>query len=77
MRCVEGWSMVIPWISFPLGDLIKRVAPTPRAKFVEFTTLMDPGQMPGERGSVLTGRYVEGLRMDEAMIVDPENWTVG
>jgi methionine sulfoxide reductase catalytic subunit len=67
MRCVEGWSMVIPWIGFPLADLIKRVEPTSRAKFVEFTTLMDPGQMPGERDSVLDWPYVEGLRMDEAM----------
>jgi sulfoxide reductase catalytic subunit YedY len=67
LRCVEAWSMVIPWIGFPLGDLLKRFKPTSRAKFVEFTTLMDPKQMPGQRSSVLDWPYVEGLRMDEAM----------
>ncbi len=67
MRCVEGWSMVIPWIGIPLGDLVKRFDPTPRAKFVEFTTLMDSRQMPGQRSSVLDWPYVEGLRLDEAM----------
>jgi sulfoxide reductase catalytic subunit YedY len=67
LRCVEGWSMVIPWVGFPLGDLIKRFEPTSRAKFVEFTTLYDPEQMPGQRRSVLKWPYVEGLRMDEAM----------
>jgi len=67
MRCVEGWSMVIPWVGFPLGDLLKRFKPTSKAKFVEFKTLYDPKQMPGERGSVLPWPYVEGLRMDEAM----------
>ena len=67
LRCVEGWSMVIPWVGFPLGDVIKRFEPTSRAKFVEFTTLLDPEQMPGQRRSVLKWPYVEGLRMDEAM----------
>jgi sulfoxide reductase catalytic subunit YedY len=67
LRCVEAWSMVIPWIGFPLGELIKRFKPTSRAKFVEFTTLLDPRQMPGQRSSVLDWPYVEGLRVDEAM----------
>ena len=67
MRCVEGWSMVIPWVGIPLADLIKRFEPTSRAKFVEFTTLLDPRQMPGQRSSVLDWPYVEGLRLDEAM----------
>jgi methionine sulfoxide reductase catalytic subunit len=67
MRCVEGWSMVIPWVGFPLGDLIKRFDPTARAQFVEFTTLNDSRQMPGQRSSVLDWPYVEGLRLDEAM----------
>ena len=67
MRCVEGWSMVIPWLGFPLKDLIVRLEPTSRAKFVEFTTLLDPKQMPGQRRRVLEWPYVEGLRMDEAM----------
>ncbi len=67
MRCVEGWSMVIPWVGFPLGDLIKRADPTSRAAFVEFTTLYDPRQMPGQRTFVLKWPYVEGLRLDEAM----------
>ena len=67
LRCVEAWSMVIPWVGFPLGDLVKRFKPTARAKFVEFTTLMDSKQMPGQRSSVLDWPYVEGLRMDEAM----------
>jgi methionine sulfoxide reductase catalytic subunit len=67
MRCVEGWSMVIPWVGIPLGDLIKRFDPTPRAKFVEFTTLNDGRQMPGLRSRVLDWPYVEGLRLDEAM----------
>jgi methionine sulfoxide reductase catalytic subunit len=66
-RCVEGWSMVVPWLGFPLGDLIRRLEPTSRAKFVEFTTLEDPAQMPGLRSDVLPWPYVEGLRMDEAM----------
>jgi sulfoxide reductase catalytic subunit YedY len=67
MRCVEAWSMVIPWLGFPLGDLIKRLEPTGNARFVEFTTLLDPVQMPGERSAVLDWPYVEGLRLDEAM----------
>jgi methionine sulfoxide reductase catalytic subunit len=67
LRCVEAWSMVIPWVGFPLGDLIKRFKPTSRAKYVEFTTLNDPRQMPGQRSAVLDWPYIEGLRMDEAM----------
>ena len=67
MRCVEGWSMVIPWVGFPLAELLKRVEPTGRAKFVEFTTLYDPKRMPGQRSAVLDWPYVEGLRLDEAM----------
>lgn len=67
LRCVEGWSMVIPWAGFPLSELIRRVAPTGNAKYVEFVTLDDPGQMPGQRSGVLDWPYVEGLRMDEAM----------
>ena len=67
MRCVEAWSMVIPWLGFPLGDLINRLEPTGNAKFVEFTTLLNPTQMPGQRDPVLKWPYVEGLRLDEAM----------
>jgi sulfoxide reductase catalytic subunit YedY len=67
LRCVEAWSMVVPWLGFPLGDLLKRFAPTSRAKFVEFTTLLDPKQMPGQRSRVLDWPYLEGLRIDEAM----------
>jgi sulfoxide reductase catalytic subunit YedY len=67
LRCVEGWSMVVPWVGFPLGDLIKRFEPTAKAKYVEFVTLHDPEQMPGQRRQVLKWPYVEGLRMDEAM----------
>lgn len=67
LRCVEGWSMVIPWLGFPLAGVIKRVRPTSRAKYVEFTTLNDSKQMPGQRRAVLTWPYVEGLRIDEAM----------
>jgi sulfoxide reductase catalytic subunit YedY len=67
MRCVEAWSMVIPWVGFPLGELLKRVQPTSRAKFVAFTTLLDPEQMPEQRRRVLDWPYVEGLRIDEAM----------
>jgi methionine sulfoxide reductase catalytic subunit len=66
-RCVEGWSIVVPWVGFSLSELIKRCDPTPKAKYVEFTTLYDPKQMPGQRTSVLKWPYVEGLRMDEAM----------
>jgi sulfoxide reductase catalytic subunit YedY len=65
-RCVEAWSMVIPWLGFSLKDFVARFEPTSAAKFVEFTTLMDPEQMPGERAPVLDWPYVEGLRMDEA-----------
>ncbi len=67
LRCVEGWSMVIPWVGFPLADLIKRFQPTGNAKYVEFITLEDPKQMPGQRRAILRWPYVEGLRMDEAM----------
>ncbi len=66
MRCVEGWSMVIPWVGFPLAELIRRVEPTGNAKFVEFVTLADPKQMPGLRSSVIQWPYLEGLRLDEA-----------
>src|SRR4030088_2047192 len=66
-RCVEGWSIVVPWVGFSLSELIKRADPLPKAKFVEFTTLFDLQQMPGQRGRVLHWPYVEGLRMDEAM----------
>ena len=66
-RCVEAWSMVIPWVGFPLGNFIKRCEPTSKARFVEFTTLLDPAQFPGQRRAVLDWPYVEGLRMDEAM----------
>ena len=66
MRCVEAWSMVIPWVGFPLASVVKRVEPTSRAKYVRFETLLDPAQLPGERRAVLDWPYVEGLRMDEA-----------
>jgi methionine sulfoxide reductase catalytic subunit len=67
MRCVEAWSMVIPWQGFMLRDLIARAEPTSRARYVAFTTLHDPDQMPGQRRRILDWPYVEGLRMDEAM----------
>lgn len=67
LRCVEAWSMVIPWVGFPLSELLKQVEPTGNAKFVEFTTLNDPEQMPGQRSAILDWPYVEGLRLDEAM----------
>jgi Sulfite oxidase and related enzymes len=67
MRCVEGWSMVIPWVGMPLSEALKRFEPTSKAKFVEFTTLADPAQMPGLRTPILEWPYREGLRMDEAM----------
>jgi sulfoxide reductase catalytic subunit YedY len=67
MRCVEAWSMVIPWVGFPLAELLKRYKPTSKAKYVAFTTLNDPKQMPGQRERVLDWPYVEGLRIDEAM----------
>lgn len=66
LRCVEAWSMVIPWIGVPLVELIKKLEPTSNAKFVEFTTLYDPVQMPGQKRHVLRWPYVEGLRIDEA-----------
>jgi len=67
MRCVEAWSMVIPWLGFPLGDFIKSLEPSAKAKFVEFTTLFDPKQFPGQRYPILDWPYVEGLRLDEAL----------
>ena len=67
LRCVEAWSMVIPWVGVPLADVLKRFKPTSRARFVAFTTLRDPAQMPGQRYPVLDWPYVEGLRIDEAM----------
>jgi sulfoxide reductase catalytic subunit YedY len=67
MRCVEAWSMVIPWLGFPLADLINRLEPTANAKFVEFTTLLDRDQMPGQRDPVLKWPYVDALRLDEAL----------
>jgi sulfoxide reductase catalytic subunit YedY len=67
LRCVEGWSMVIPWVGFPLAEILKQAQPNSKAKFVEFTTLYDPEQMPGQRRRVLNWPYREGLRMDEAM----------
>jgi sulfoxide reductase catalytic subunit YedY len=67
LRCVEGWSMVIPWVGWSLAELIKRVEPTGSAKFVQFVTLADKAQMPGLRSPVLDWPYVEGLRIDEAM----------
>ena len=67
MRCVERWSMVIPWVGFPLASLLKRIEPRSSAKFVEFTTLLNLRQMPGQRRNVLEWPYVEGLRLDEAM----------
>jgi sulfoxide reductase catalytic subunit YedY len=67
MRCVEGWSMVIPWVGFPLRDLLKRFQPTSQAKFVEFITRYDPQHMPGQEIPILSWPYQEGLRFDEAM----------
>jgi methionine sulfoxide reductase catalytic subunit len=72
LRCVEAWSMIIPWVGFPLAALLKRVEPTGDAKYVEFTTLHDPEQFPGQRpglfgGGTLEWPYVEGLRLDEAL----------
>jgi len=65
-RCVEAWSMVIPWLGVPLGDVVRRLEPLPSARFVEFTTLFDPKQMPGQRTNVLPWPYVDALRLDEA-----------
>jgi sulfoxide reductase catalytic subunit YedY len=71
LRCVEAWSMVIPWVGFPLSALINHVEPTSNAKFIQFVTLYDPKRLPGQKpsifGSALQWPYVEGLRMDEAM----------
>ncbi len=67
LRCVEAWSMVIPWYGFPLANLIRRVEPTSKANFVRFETVLRPEEMPGQRVAVLRWPYVEGLRMDEAM----------
>jgi sulfoxide reductase catalytic subunit YedY len=67
MRCVEAWSMVIPWLGFPLADLVKKLEPTSRAKYVRFTTLLDPEQLPNQDSRVLRWPYVEGLRIDEAV----------
>src|SRR5262245_10773174 len=66
MRCVEAWSMVIPWLGFPLAELVKKLSPTGNAKYVAFQTLYDPKQLPGQKSSVLDWPYVEGLRIDEA-----------
>jgi methionine sulfoxide reductase catalytic subunit len=67
LRCVEGWSMVIPWIGFPLSKLLERVEPTSQARYVAFQTLLDPARMPNQRTGILEWPYVEGLRLDEAM----------
>jgi len=67
LRCVEGWSMVIPWVGYSLSTLINKAQPTGKAKYVELVSLADPKQMPGVRSSVLDWPYVEGLRLDEAM----------
>jgi sulfoxide reductase catalytic subunit YedY len=67
LRCVEGWSMVIPWLGFPLSRLLKDAEPMSQAKYVRFETLFDPQQMPGQKSGWYTWPYVEGLRLDEAM----------
>jgi sulfoxide reductase catalytic subunit YedY len=67
LRCVEAWSMVVPWIGFPLRDLLRRIQPTSRAKFVEFVAPHDPKRFPGQRKPILGWPYREGLRLDEAM----------
>ncbi|SBT17922.1 Sulfoxide reductase catalytic subunit YedY precursor [Marinomonas gallaica] len=67
LRCVEAWSMVIPWVGIPLADVLKKFKPTSKAKYVYFETLHDPKQMPGQRGGSIDWPYREGLRMDEAM----------
>jgi len=66
-RCVEGWSIVVPWVGFSLSEVIKRAQPLGKAKFVEFTSINDPSQMPGQRQRILDWPYTEGLRIDEAM----------
>ena len=67
LRCVEAWSMVVPWVGVPLGDVLKRFKPSSRAKYVAFKTVLRPSEMPGQRFNVLEWPYVEGLRIDEAM----------
>jgi sulfoxide reductase catalytic subunit YedY len=67
MRCVEAWSMVIPWIGFPLARLLEEVEPTPEAQYLRFETLYDPDRMPGQASTLFDWPYVEGLRLDEAM----------
>jgi sulfoxide reductase catalytic subunit YedY len=66
-RCVEGWSMVIPWTGFPLASILKQVEPTSQAKYVKFTSILAPDQMPGQQDNYFKWPYVEGLRLDEAM----------
>jgi sulfoxide reductase catalytic subunit YedY len=66
-RCVEAWGMIIPWIGFPLAEFIKKCEPTSKAEFIEYTTILDKAQMPGQKTNVLDWPYTEGLRMDEAM----------
>ena len=67
LRCVEGWSMVIPWLGFPLNKILNKVSPTSKAKFVKFVSILDPEQMIGQRFPILDWPYKEGLRIDEAM----------
>jgi sulfoxide reductase catalytic subunit YedY len=67
MRCVEAWSMVVPWVGIPLGDILKRFKPTSKAKYVTFETVVRPNEMPGQKRAILPWPYREGLRMDEAM----------
>lgn len=67
LRCVEGWSMVIPWLGIPLNRVLEKVEPNSRARFVRFETLMDPQQMPNQKTGILSWPYVEGLRLDEAL----------
>jgi sulfoxide reductase catalytic subunit YedY len=67
LRCVEAWSMVIPWLGFPLNQLLREVEPTSAAKYVRFETLLDPTQFPGQKNSLYPWPYIEGLRLDEAM----------
>ena len=67
LRCVEGWSMIIPWMGFSLSKLLEKASPTSKGKFVEFTSVYDPEQMPGQRYPILNWPYTEGLRIDEAM----------
>jgi sulfoxide reductase catalytic subunit YedY len=76
-RCVEGWSIVVPWVGYSFNEFIKRAEPLGKAKYVEFTTIYDPKQMPGQKSSVLKWPYVEGLRMDEAMHPLPSSLECG